>query len=98
MFGMMDRDSKVTRMEYLRLSGAGMIAVAALLSGSLSCAGSTTGKKACADCPARKNYDKDPTSLSGRLWKWHIQFCPGWKGYVGSLSEQERKMIEEKYR
>jgi hypothetical protein len=95
---MKDPDAKVTRMEYLRLSGAGIIAVFALVSGGLSCTGSDTGNKACADCPARKNYDKDPTSLSGRLWKWHIRYCPGWKGYISSLPEQERKMIEEKYR
>ena len=95
---MEDRGKKVTRMEYLRLSGAGIIAGIAVLSGGMSCSGGDTGKKACADCPARKNYDRDPASLSGRLWKWHIKFCPGWKGYIGSLPEQERKMIEEKYR
>ena len=85
-------------MEYLRVSGAGIIAVAALMSGGLSCSGGTTGKKACADCPARKNYDENPASFSGRLWKWHIQYCPGWKTYISSLPESERKMIDEKYR
>ena len=95
---MEDRGKKVTRMEYLRLSGAGIIAGLAVLSAGMGCSGSDTGKKSCADCPMRKNYDKDPTSLSARLWKWHIQYCPGWKGYVSSLPEQERKMIEEKYR
>ncbi|MBP7736673.1 MAG: hypothetical protein KA369_11920 [Spirochaetes bacterium] len=60
--------------------------------------GGDTGKKGCADCPARKNYDKDPASLTGRLWKWHIRFCPGWKGYISSLPEDERRAVLEKYK
>lgn len=95
---MEDRKKCVSRKEYLRLSGAGIIAGFAVLTGGLGCSGGTTAAKSCADCPARKNYDRDPASLTGRLWKWHIGFCPGWKGYVSSLPEEERKMIEEKYR
>ncbi len=95
---MKDLERKVTRMEYLRLSGAGIIAGVAVLAGGMSCSGSDTGKKSCADCSIRKSYDKDPSSLTGRMWKWHIQYCPGWKAYISSLPEQERKMIQEKYR
>jgi hypothetical protein len=95
---MRDIEKKITRMDYLRLSGAGILAGFAVLSGGMSCSGGDTGNKSCADCTIRKNYDKDPSSLMGRMWKWHIQYCPGWKAYVSSLSEQERKLIEERYR
>ena len=54
-------------------------------------------EKPCATCKIRAKYDKDPKSLIGRFWRWHIGFCPGWKGYMASLSEDERKVICEKY-
>jgi hypothetical protein len=22
-----------------------------------------------------------PTSLLGRIWRWHTRWCPGWKAY-----------------
>ena len=28
---------------------------------------------------------------------WHINFCPGWKGYFTSLPEEEQKALREKY-
>ena len=95
---MIDDNRKVTRMECLRLSGAGIIAGVALLSGFTGCSGGDTGTAACAQCPMRERYDREPASLPGRLWKWHIGFCPGWKAYLSSLPEGERKLIEEKYR
>ncbi len=95
---MKQKEKRLTRAQYLRLSGAGIIAAFTLVSGGLGCSGDTTGKKACADCPARKSYDKDPASLTGRLWKWHIGFCPGWKSYISSLPEDERKAVLEKYK
>lgn len=55
-------------------------------------------KKAnCVDCKLRAYYDKSPKSLLGRFWRWHINFCPGWKGFMGSLSDDERNALKEKY-
>ena len=52
---------------------------------------------ACANCKIRAQYDKNPKSLIGRFWRFHINFCPGWKAYLKSLSEEERIAIKEKY-
>ena len=51
----------------------------------------------CEHCPIRAKYDKSPTSLVGRFWRWHINFCPGWKRYTRSLDEEKRKLLTEKY-
>lgn len=51
----------------------------------------------CATCPIRAKYDKNPISLIGRLWRWHINFCPGWKGYISSLDEEDRLFLKDKY-
>ncbi|MBR6105866.1 MAG: hypothetical protein IKP81_12520 [Paludibacteraceae bacterium] len=56
-----------------------------------------TNTKPCANCKLRARYDKNPKSLIGRFWRWHIGFCPGWKGYMASLDEEERKAVCEKY-
>lgn len=53
--------------------------------------------KPCANCKLRAKYDKAPKSLAGRFWRWHINFCPGWKGYMASLPENEREALREKY-
>lgn len=51
----------------------------------------------CANCKFRARYDKNPKSLLGRLWRWHIGFCPGWKAYMNHLNEQEREELRQKY-
>ena len=56
-----------------------------------------TNTKPCANCKLRARYDKNPKSLIGRFWRWHIDFCPGWKGYMASLDAEERKAVCEKY-
>jgi hypothetical protein len=33
----------------------------------------------------------------GRLWRWHAGWCPGWKSYMKSLPEEERRELAEKY-
>jgi len=53
---------------------------------------------ACATCPFRLRYDDNPKSLRGRLWRWHINFCPGWKGYFTSLGAEEKANVAAKYR
>ncbi|MEJ2070731.1 MAG: hypothetical protein P8X65_10610 [Syntrophobacterales bacterium] len=51
----------------------------------------------CAACSFRARYDKNPQSLLGRLWRWHANWCPGWKSYMKSLPDQERLELAEKY-
>lgn len=50
--------------------------------------------KPCASCKFRGRYETNPRSLLGRLWRWHTRWCPGWKGYVKSLSEEERNALQ----
>lgn len=52
----------------------------------------------CSSCSMRAKYDKNPKSLIGRFWRWHINFCPGWKQYMKSLDETERAAITEQYK
>ena len=54
-------------------------------------------KHNCDACPFRARYDKKPTSISGRLWRWHINWCPGWKKYMNAMDDEKRAMITEKY-
>jgi hypothetical protein len=54
-------------------------------------------KSGCSACSFRARYDNNPKSLLGRLWKWHTNFCPGWKSYMTSLPDQERMELAEKY-
>ncbi len=51
----------------------------------------------CATCPWRARYDRAPKSILGRIWRWHIGFCPGWKAYMKSLSEPEREKLRAQY-
>ena len=52
---------------------------------------------ACANCKFRAHYEKNPNSLLGRFWRFHINFCPGWKAYFKGLSDEERAQLTEKY-
>jgi hypothetical protein len=54
-------------------------------------------EKACARCGIRARYDKNPKSLLGRIWRWHIDFCPGWKSYFISLSPEEKAELAARY-
>ncbi len=51
----------------------------------------------CENCKLRANYEKNPKSFMGRFWRWHINFCPGWKAYFNSLNETEKSALREKY-
>jgi len=51
----------------------------------------------CANCKMRAKYDEKPKSFGGRFWRWHINWCPGWKGYMKSLTEQERSELKKQY-
>ena len=52
----------------------------------------------CGNCSFRARYDKNPGSMLGRIWRWHIKWCPGWSIYTRSLNDDERAGIEAKYR
>ena len=45
----------------------------------------------------RAHYDKSPNSFMGRFWRWHINFCPGWKRYFTSLDADQQAALREKY-
>ena len=51
----------------------------------------------CANCSFRAKYDNKPKSFLGRVWRWHANFCPGWKAYMGSLPDKKRKAIADRY-
>lgn len=52
----------------------------------------------CAECAFRKKYDDNPKSFLGRIWRWHAGWCPGWKAYITSLPDEERKALAKKYK
>lgn len=51
----------------------------------------------CENCKLRAHYDNNPKSLKGRFWRWHINFCPGWKAYFTSLDEQRQEVLRQRY-
>lgn len=51
----------------------------------------------CANCKLRAKYDQKTTSLIGRFWRWHINFCPGWKAYFTSLPVEKQQELRDKY-
>jgi hypothetical protein len=55
------------------------------------------GEPGCATCSFRAKYDEKPRSFLGRVWRWHANFCPGWKAYMKTLPDDEKKAIIEKY-
>jgi hypothetical protein len=51
----------------------------------------------CGECPMRAKYDSKPKSFGGRFWRWHINWCPGWKAYMNSLDETQKQEIAKQY-
>lgn len=51
----------------------------------------------CETCKLRAQYDKNNKSLIGRFWRWHINFCPGWKNYFTNQPEEKKSELREKY-
>jgi hypothetical protein len=51
----------------------------------------------CENCSFRTKYDNNPKSLLGKLWRWHANWCPGWRKYMESLKSEDRMVIAEKY-
>ena len=54
-------------------------------------------KIGCEECKMRAKYDAKPKSLMGRFWRWHINWCPGWKKFMESLSEERKAEMKTKY-
>lgn len=54
-------------------------------------------ENSCENCKFRAYYDKKPKSVLGRFWRWHINFCPGWKAYFTSLPAEKQKELRDKY-
>lgn len=52
----------------------------------------------CENCTRRAAYNRNPKSLIGRFWRWHIGWCPGWKGYMKSLSEEKKAELVNQYK
>lgn len=51
----------------------------------------------CNSCPMRAKHDKSPKSIIGRFWRWHINFCPGWKKYFKDMSPAEQDGVRKRY-
>ena len=51
----------------------------------------------CENCGFREKYDNNPKSFLGWLWRWHATWCPGWKGYIKSLPDNERIELADRY-
>ena len=44
----------------------------------------------CESCKFRASYDEDPKSAKGRFWRWHINWCPGWKNFFTHQDEETK--------
>ena len=51
----------------------------------------------CENCKFRAHYDKKPDSMLGKFWRWHINFCPGWRSYFTRQSDEKKVELREKY-
>lgn len=45
----------------------------------------------------RAKFEQNPKSFVGRFWRWHINVCPGWKGYFNSLTSDKKEDLRAKY-
>ena len=54
-------------------------------------------KYPCENCKLRANYDKNPKSFLGRFWRWHINFCPGFKAYFTHQDDAVKVVLRKKY-
>ena len=52
---------------------------------------------ACENCKFRAHYDRKPQSALGRFWRWHINFCPGWRRYFKAQSPERQAELRNKY-
>jgi hypothetical protein len=66
--------------------------------GTAQTGGIDVATSSCEDCKFRATYDRNPKSLLGRLWRWHAGWCPGFKSYLLSLPDAERRKVAETYK
>ena len=52
----------------------------------------------CNQCSWRAKYDVKPKSFLGRIWRWHINWCPGWKAFMKSLPKDKQSEFRAKYK
>ena len=57
----------------------------------------TEKKYPCENCKLRAHYDRRPKSPLGHLWRWHINFCPGWKAYFTHQDEKTKAELRGQY-
>lgn len=99
---MLENQNRISKRQFLEAAGFAILLMS--FAGFMACSGEKGGAvdksqtPKCATCPMRARYDKNPKSLLSRIWKWHIGWCPGWKSYLASLPEAERKKIIEQYK
>jgi hypothetical protein len=51
----------------------------------------------CETCRFKAKYDKNPSSVLGRFWRWHINFCPGWRAYFINQDDDTQAALRQKY-
>ena len=51
----------------------------------------------CEHCRFRACHDKKPGSVLGRIWRWHINHCPGWKAYFLSQPPERQAELRARY-
>ena len=51
----------------------------------------------CDRCPFRAKYDRNSRSILGRVWRWHANWCPGWKAHMKKMPEEERIATAQRY-
>lgn len=54
-------------------------------------------KHNCEQCPMRAKYDQNPKSFGARVWRWHINFCPGWKGFFLDQTPEKQAELRKQY-
>ncbi len=47
----------------------------------------------CATCGMRAKAETNPRGIMSRLWKWHTNWCPGWKAYQKALAEGDPNAV-----
>ncbi|MBU1698680.1 MAG: hypothetical protein KJ970_04105 [Candidatus Eisenbacteria bacterium] len=53
--------------------------------------------RGCDSCHLRAKYDGNPESFLGRIWRWHINWCPGWKKFFNSLPDEKKAEVAKTY-
>ncbi len=57
----------------------------------------TTKPHPCENCRIRARYDRNPRALLSRLWRWHTGWCPGFKSFLATRTDEQRRELVQKY-